>query len=35
MENELRATAAGTIAAVHVEPGSPVGKNDLLVSFAD
>jgi pyruvate carboxylase subunit B len=35
MENELRAAAAGTVAAVHVEAGQPVGKNDLLVSFAD
>ncbi len=35
MENELRSSAAVTIAAVHVEPGNPVSKNDLLVSFAD
>ncbi len=34
MENELRAAAAVTVAAVHVEPGQPVGKNDLLISFA-
>ncbi|MEM1041261.1 MAG: biotin/lipoyl-containing protein [Bacteroidota bacterium] len=35
MENELRAAAAGTVATVHVEPGQAVGKNDLLVSFAE
>ena len=35
MENEVRAATAATIAAVHVEPGSPVGKNDLLISFAE
>lgn len=34
MENELRADAAGTVAAVHVAPGTAVGKGELLVSFA-
>lgn len=35
MENELRAAASGTVASVHVAPGAAVGKNDLLVSFAE
>lgn len=35
MENELRAHSAATVAAVHVAPGAAVGKNDLLVSFAE
>ncbi|MDX1532474.1 MAG: acetyl-CoA carboxylase biotin carboxyl carrier protein subunit [Rhodothermales bacterium] len=34
MENELTAQAAGTVAEVHCAPGSAVGKNDLLISFA-
>ena len=33
MENELRAAAAGTVAAVHAEAGAAVGKNDLLVEI--
>lgn len=35
MENELKAAAAGTVADVHVAPGSAVSKGDLLVSFQD
>lgn len=35
MENELKAAAAGTVAEVHVAPGSAVGKNELLISFSD
>ena len=35
MENELKAPAAGTVAAVHVEAGAAVGKNALLVELAD
>ena len=33
MENELRAPAAGTVAAVHCAPGDAVGKNALLLEF--
>ena len=33
MENELRAPAAGRLAAVHVAPGDAVGKNDLLLEI--
>ena len=33
MENELRAPAAGTVAAVHCAPGEAVGKNALLIEF--
>jgi biotin carboxyl carrier protein len=33
MENELRATAAGTVQAVHVSPGAAVGKSALLLTF--
>lgn len=33
MENELRAPAAGTLAAVHAAPGAAVAKNDLLVEI--
>jgi biotin carboxyl carrier protein len=33
MENELRAAAAGTVAAVHAAAGAAVAKNDLLISF--
>ncbi|MGB3542441.1 biotin/lipoyl-containing protein, partial [Rubrivirga sp.] len=31
MENELSAPAAGTVAAVRVEAGDAVGKNDVLI----
>ena len=34
MENELRATAAGTVKAVHVAPGATVDKGALLVEIA-
>lgn len=33
MENELRATAAGTVKAVHATPGSAVEKGALLVEL--
>ena len=33
MENELRATARGTVAAVHVMPGQPVEKGTPLVTL--
>jgi len=33
MENELRAPAAATVHAVHVQPGDAVGKNDILITF--
>ncbi|HLT46662.1 MAG TPA: biotin/lipoyl-containing protein [Rubricoccaceae bacterium] len=33
MENELRALAAGTVAAVHVARGAAVGKNALLIEI--
>jgi pyruvate carboxylase subunit B len=35
MENELKAPASGTIAAVLTEAGAAVGKNDLLVELAE
>ncbi len=35
MENELKAPAAGTIAAVHTEEGAAVGKNDLLIELGE
>ncbi|MEM1054347.1 MAG: biotin/lipoyl-containing protein [Bacteroidota bacterium] len=35
MENELKAAASGTVAAVHAEAGAAVGKNDLLVELAE
>lgn len=35
MENELKAPAAGTVAAVHASAGDAVGKNDLLVELAE
>ena len=35
MENELRAPASGTVAAVHVQAGAAVGKNELLVSLGE
>ena len=34
MENELKATSAGTVETVHVEAGTAVRKNDLLITFA-
>src|SRR5690349_14196410 len=34
MENELRATTAGTVSAVRVEPGTAVEKGALLVALA-
>ncbi|HMB90120.1 MAG TPA: acetyl-CoA carboxylase biotin carboxyl carrier protein subunit, partial [Rhodothermales bacterium] len=33
MENELRAQAPGTIAAIHVNPGDAVSKNALLLEI--
>ncbi len=33
MENELRATAEGTVASVHVDPGATVEKGAVLVTF--
>jgi len=33
MENELKATAAGSVSQVHVHPGAAVEKGQLLVSF--
>jgi pyruvate carboxylase subunit B len=34
MENELRASAPGTVRAVHVEPGAAVNKGAVLVELA-
>lgn len=34
MENELRASAAGVVAAIHVAPGTAVDKGALLVELA-
>ena len=34
MENELRATAAGAVKAVHAKPGEAVEKGALLVEFS-
>jgi pyruvate carboxylase subunit B len=34
MENELRATAAGTVKAIHARPGSAVEKGTLLIELA-
>ena len=33
MENEIRASSATTIKAIHVAPGDAVGKNDLLIEY--
>ncbi len=33
MENELRADHSAVVETVHVEPGTAVGKNELLVTF--
>jgi biotin carboxyl carrier protein len=33
MENELRATAAGTVGAVRAQPGEAVEKGQVLVEF--
>jgi pyruvate carboxylase subunit B len=33
MENELRSSAAGTVRAVHAQPGSAVDKGALLVEL--
>ena len=33
MENELRATSAGVVRAIHVSPGESVLKNALLIEF--
>ncbi|MEL6615926.1 MAG: biotin/lipoyl-containing protein [Bacteroidota bacterium] len=35
MENELKAPASGTVAAVHAVAGAAVGKNDLLVELGE
>lgn len=34
MENELRAASAGTVKAIHIQPGTAVEKGALLVEFA-
>ena len=34
MENEVRAAVSGSVAAVHVAPGTPVEHNALLVTLA-
>jgi biotin carboxyl carrier protein len=34
MENEIRADADGTVAAVHVTPGTAVAKGDPLITLA-
>ncbi len=34
MENEIRGTAAGTVEAIHVSPGTAVEHNALLVTLA-
>jgi biotin carboxyl carrier protein len=34
MENAVAASAAGTVAAVHVRPGQQVQKGDLLVEIS-
>jgi len=34
MENELRASAPGTVRAVHAEPGAAVNKGAVLVELA-
>ena len=33
MENELKAAAAGTVAAIHAAAGQAVGKNDVLIEM--
>jgi methylmalonyl-CoA carboxyltransferase 1.3S subunit len=33
MENELKAPAAGTVGAVHTQPGDAVEKGQVLVEF--
>lgn len=33
MENELKAASAGRVASIHVNPGDPVAKNDLLIEL--
>lgn len=33
MENELKAASAGRVASIHVNPGDPVAKNDLLIAL--
>jgi pyruvate carboxylase subunit B len=33
MENELRASAAGTVATIHATPGEPVDKDALLIEL--
>lgn len=35
MENELRASASGTIKAIHVKAGEAIKKNDLLIEITD
>lgn len=35
MENELKAASSGTVDIVHVEAGTAVRKNDLLITFAE
>ncbi|MCO4744567.1 MAG: biotin/lipoyl-binding protein [Proteobacteria bacterium] len=35
MENELRASSAGVVQAIHVAPGQPVEAGELLVSIGE
>lgn len=35
MENEVRATAAGTVTAVHRQPGATVDKGDVVVEIGE
>ena len=35
MENELKAAAAAIVDRVHVQPGQPVEKGDLLITFRE
>ncbi len=35
MENEIRADAEGTVATVHVTPGTAVAKGDALITLGD
>jgi pyruvate carboxylase subunit B len=35
MENDLKAAAPATVEQVHVRPGQPVEKGDLLISFRE
>lgn len=35
MENELKAPSTGRVASIHVNPGDPVAKGDLLIELDD